>query len=318
MPTKKPFDRDKWLEEKRAKVQDAKEMLETGLTALRTSDEWKACMTAIAKNARLRYSVTRYSFGNQMMLACQCAGANRPQPTSVATFKAWQRVGRSVKKGEKGMFILTPKPWKREEKQSDGTSKELRGMSFGVAHVFDIAQTEGDELPVPPRVTVDIEDAATFSADVETLREVALAIDGEPVSDIEIRANQPGDPTNAQGWYVISTKAIVVVEHRSRAHMFKTLVHEVAHALLHPKGDHHSTPEREVEAESTAFIVCQVLGLSTDAFSFPYVESWAQRASCTSNDMIAKCGDRITKASHTILDALLGKQVEEPNEEEAA
>ena len=79
--------------------------------------------------------------------------------------------------------------------------------------------------------------------------------------------------------------------------------HEVAHALLHPLGDPHGTPEREVEAESTAFVVCHALGLDTGAASFPYVASWARGDNAL--DMVAASGERIAKTARRLLDALV-------------
>lgn len=259
----------------------------------------------------------RYSFGNQLLLAMQ-----RADVTSVATFKAWKKVGRSVKKGEKGLMILTPKPWKREEAQPDGTVKEKRGMYFGTAVVFDISQTDGKELPKPPPICVDVVDE-DFEVSVEALREVALSLhtadDKAIVSAVDLRDRRKGDHAQARGWYVPSTREIVIITDKtSRQMQFKTLVHEVAHAIMHGPEEHHAAPVMEVEAESVAFIVCSVLGLSTDSYSFPYVAVWAGRTRAVSaSDMVKRSGDRITKAATTILDALLGK-VEEPAGDEEA
>ncbi len=306
MSGKKAFDKAKWLDEKKAKIDGAKALLETGLAALQTSDEWIALLKSTARNIRRQLSATRYSFGNQMLLAMQREGVS-----SVGTFKTWQRYGRCVKKGEKGLMILTPKPWKREVEQTDGTTKERRGMSFGTAFVFDVSQTDGPPIEEPAPLCRDVEDAETFAHDVELLEEVARSM--PEVSRVDIRKRLPGDPSReAQGWYCPGDLSIVVItEGVSRSHQFKTLVHEVAHALLHPKGDHHSRPEMEVEAESTAFIVCQVLGLPTDGYSFPYVAVWASRSSEKSTEIVSRSGDRIVKAATRILDALLGK-VESP------
>lgn len=119
----------------------------------------------------------------------------------------------------------------------------------------------------------------------------------------ELRARQAGDPSGARGWYVPATREIVVLsDSGSRALIFRVLCHEVAHALLHPQGAHHSRPEMEVEAESVAFIVCHALGLETGDISFPYVAGWAHGEDAV--EMVARSGQRILKAAQTLLSAL--------------
>ena len=113
-----------------------------------------------------------------------------------------------------------------------------------------------------------------------------------------------GDPSKARGWYTPATKQIVIVTgEQSDGSQFRCLVHEVAHALLHPKGDHHSTPEREVEAESTAFVVCHALGFDTgyDA-SFPYIAEWAHGTDAVKQ--LATTGQRILTAATRLLEVL--------------
>lgn len=301
--TEKPFDKEAWLADKLAKVDNAKERLEAGLLAFQTGEEWKTMLKALASNVRRRLSFTRYSFSNQILVWLAC-----PIATSVAGFHTWKRFGRSVKKGERGIVILAPRPWKKEIKHTDGTTEEKRGLSFGTEVVFDITQTEGKDLPAVSDFIVPVQDVSGFEHTVETLREVALSIEGSPVSAIELRTRSVFDPVGAAGWYAPRTKEIVIMQEGSRAAQFAVLVHEVAHALLHPAGDHHSTPEREVEAESVSFVVCEVLGLDTSKAAFPYVATWSQRSQANSAaEMVKRSGDRITKAVHVILDALLGK-----------
>jgi hypothetical protein len=112
-----------------------------------------------------------------------------------------------------------------------------------------------------------------------------------------------GDPGKARGWYFPASKQIVVVTgEQSDAMAFRTLVHETAHALLHPKGDHHSTPEREVEAESTAFVVCHALGFDTSDCSFPYVAEWAHGTETAKQ--LATTGQRVLGAATRLLEVL--------------
>jgi hypothetical protein len=153
---------------------------------------------------------------------------------------------------------------------------------------------------------------ASGEAELETLVKMAKGLDC--VSEVEVRAPQAGDLTDVYGWFNRTTKGIVVVtlEGRSTAALFSTLVHEVAHAILHGTDGHHDRAEKEVEAESTAYIVCKALGIDCGCFSFPYVANWAKGDS----KAVEKVGTRVAKAAAQILEAFEGAQ--EKAEEEAA
>lgn len=167
-----------------------------------------------------------------------------------------------------------------------------------------MAKRKGEPVPESPEVGSDVATPEGFGLSLDRLRECALAIEGSPVSGIVLRDREPGDRPGAGGWYQRSTRQIVVIRHESRAHEFHVLVHEVAHALLHGDGDHHSSPEREVEAESVSYVVCKVLGLDCSSYAFPYVAGWASGEKA--HEAVLRSGERITKAARTVLDALLG------------
>jgi hypothetical protein len=257
---------------------------------LQSGEDWTR---ALDTQARFH----RYSFGNCALIRLQC-----PDATRVAGFNAWKRLGRSVKKGEKGIVVLAPAgPGRREVERQDGTVDEKTWLRFRVAYVFDVSQTEGTPLAafaLPIKL-----DEESFASTVDELRKVALALPGGVVSAIEVRSREATDPRGACGWYNLATKAIVVVtEGVTRAQQFKTLVHEVAHAILHPAGEHHAAPVREVEAESVAYVVCSALGLDSSSYSFPYVSHWAQGESAAK--LVQQSGERIAKTARTILEAL--------------
>jgi antirestriction protein ArdC len=295
----KAFDKDSWLAQKEQRLQDATTALEDGLKALQSSDDWRRMLEGMAQVGAL--SVGRYSFQNQILI-CQ----QRPGTRLAATFQTWKEHGRFVRKGEKGICILAPIVKNVAEDDADDETKELRLVGFRLMTVFGVDQTDGDALPEIqlPNITAD----EVFEGSVETLREIALSIDGNPVSGVELRTRQDGDPSGALGWYKSKTKHIVVVtDSQSRAQQFSTLCHEVAHALLHPMGDPHGAPEREVEAESTAFVVCHALELDTSKASFPYVATWASRGPDQDPlKIIALSGQRIATAATRILNALCG------------
>jgi len=299
----KAYDREAWAAGQQAKLAQAREALDDGLTALLSGDDWKRALEAMSVAGAL--SVLRFSFTNALLVQLQ-----RPGTQLAGTFEAWKRVGRFVRKGEKALTVLRPavKSKQVEEKDDAGevvaTREDRRLVGFRPHSVFALDQTEGEALAsfsVP-----DLIGEEAFPGAVEQLRTVALAIEGDPVSSIELRPRMPGDHPAALGWYNRASRAIVVVtEDRSRAAIFKTLVHEVAHALLHGLSDHHSSPVREVEAESVAFIVSHALGLETGDHSFPYVASWAQGGAKEDPlKMVAASGERIRRASWRLLEVL--------------
>jgi antirestriction protein ArdC len=221
----KAFDKDSWLAQKEQRLQDAKVALEEGLKALRSSDDWRRMLEGMAQVGAL--SVGRYSFQNQVLIWQQ-----RPGTRLAATFQTWKEHGRFVRKGEKGVCVLAPVV-KKVTDDADDETEERRLVGFRLVTVFGVDQTEGDPLPEIhlPDITAD----EAFDGSVETLKQIALSIDGNPVSGIELRTREEGDPGSALGWYSPKTKHIVVVTGgQSRAQQFSTLCHEVAHALLHP------------------------------------------------------------------------------------
>jgi antirestriction protein ArdC len=291
-------------EERSAKIDAAKAALTDGLKSLVTSGDWQAMLDSMAR--RGKFSPARFSFRNQVLVESQ-----RPGVTAVATFNRWHSIGRYVKKGEKGIAVLQPQTWKRTEKNAKGEDEQVAGIFFKVLYTFAYEQTEGAECPAGVLSAVTLPEASG-EAELETLVKMAKGLDC--VSEVTVREPQAGDLTDAYGWFNRTTKGIVVVtiEGRSTAALFATLVHEVAHAILHGTDGHHDRAEKEVEAESTAYIVCKALGIDTGCFSFPYVANWAKGDS----KAVEKVGTRVAKAAAQILEAFEGAQ--EKAEEEAA
>jgi hypothetical protein len=163
----------------------------------------------------------------------------------------------------------------------------------------------GRPLPEPQPVTKNIDAEEAFTGSVETLRDVALGLGDDVVAAVELRPRGRRDSGVTRGWFDRRTREIVIITgETSRAQIFKTLAHEVAHAILHGNEDHHARSAMEVEAESVAFVVCNVVGVDSGVYSFPYVTSWADKENAES--MVLKSGQRIVRATNTILDALIG------------
>lgn len=210
-------------------------------------------------------SITRFSFRNFVLLLAQ-----RPSIRHAATFNGWLARERHVKKGEKGLTVLRPRFIKERSTDSDGTASERQKLAgFSYLTVFGLDQTDGQALPEPVRP-------------------------------------QPDDNPTAGGWFHLQTHQIVVITgETSPAQQFKTLAHEVAHAILHGDGDHHARSTAEVEAESTAYVVAHALGLDTSSYSLPYVATWALAADEKEpTRVVALVGERVRKAASLILGVL--------------
>lgn len=273
----------------KARVEDAKQALTAQLKALTSSEDWKKTLTSMAVLGRT--SIARLSFRNFVLLLGQ-----RPDIAHAATFQAWRAMGRMVRKGERALYVLKPRFARRSA--DDGQSEDDKKLvGFGVLPLFALQQTDGPpfESPVTPR---DFS-SPDFTHTVEQLRVVALA-QCPHVTAIELRARSSDDAIGTFGWFNRRTQSIVVLTDTPPQQQFATLVHELAHAILHGADEHHSRALKEVEAESTSFVVCHALGLDTSSFALPYVASWAEG----DLDAVAAAGENIRRASMTILDAL--------------
>lgn len=273
------------------KAKEAFEKINQGIQLLLEKDEWKKFLQA-------RKHFHSYSFGNVLLIFAQC-----PHATQVAGFKTWQKLGRYVKKGEKGIQILAPviKVEKVEEEETNedlavstdaetAKEKERRTLiGFRVVYVFDVSQTDGAPLPPHPKVSL-------VEGNTNGLYEKALRACPFPV--------QEKDCKGASGYFERTTQSIAIQKGLPERHKLKTLIHEWSHGLLHGEWT-DSTPHvlRELEAESTAFIVMDALGMDTSGYSFAYLASWGNGEDAI--QMIRQSGPRIFQTAEIIQNALL-------------
>ena len=257
--------------------------LTDGISKLTTSEQWQRYLDFQGR-------FHRYSANNVVLISMQC-----PEATRVAGFNAWRKMGRFVRKGEKAIWILAPMVYKQAEAADGDYERVIRG--FKPVAVFDLSQTDGEELPeVCNRLTADA------PADLfERLRSVAEA-HGFSVEDAELSGSVNGDCSHSE-------RRIRVEVRNAPAQRVKTLAHELAHALLHEHFD--SRPLAELEAESVAYVTCQALGVDSSDYSFGYVASWAGDGDTAIAAIKASC-ERIQKAAAEILRAF------EPDEQEEA
>lgn len=258
------------------RLQELHARLISSVEALVSGEDWQQMLRVAAR-------FHRYSFYNQMLIMAQSPDAIR-----VAGFNTWRSLGRSVRKGEKGIAILAPCIYKKcleDSNDADVEARVLRG--FRVVHVFDVSQTDGEEIPevLPRRLEGEVAQELWEGLAAQA-KALGYRIITEPLGG---RRN---------GYCDFGAKVIVIREGVSGAQALKTLVHEVAHATVHsPTYDRIAA---EIEAESIAYIVCNVLGLDTDEYSFPYVASW----SGGDIEKIKAAGERVVSTARGILSTL--------------
>lgn len=264
--------------------------LEKGLTDLFSSDKYKQYLTTMAK-------FHNYSFNNTLLIAMQ-----RPDATLVAGYNAWpKKFERHVVKGAKGIRIIAPVTLKKtvevrtprndstasqdkipiyapgetkedyEKRTSEVKTKDVEYTAFRVTTVFDISDTEGKELP-----TVGVNELDGKVADYNRYISALTKMSRVPIEYADIQSG-------AKGYYSVSDKKIVIQKDMPEAQTLKTLIHEMAHSLLHDKDvnkeagidDQKSKSVKEVEAESIAYTVCSRFGIDTSDYSFGYIAGWS-------------------------------------------
>ena len=276
--------------------------LESGVEELFTSNRYQEFLKTMAK-------FHNYSFNNTMLIAMQ-----RPDATLVTSYKNWQSMGRQVMKGEKGITIIAPAPYKKmKEKEvldenqrpimgTDGKPKtekvEVTVPHFKAVTVFDIAQTSGEPIQTlaPELLTAAVQDFDSFMQAIQKISPVPIRFD-------EIDGN-------ANGYYHNADKEIVIKKGLSESQTLKTAIHETAHAKLHDKeimeslGVEKDRLTKEVEAESVAYCVCSSFGLDTSDYSFPYIAGWS-----SSREM------KEMKASMDVIRKTAGEMIDQLTEE---
>ena len=259
------------------KVQEITEKLEQGIKELFESEKYKTYLNTMSR-------FHNYSFNNTMLIAMQ-----KPDATLVAGFKAWQKnFDRHVKKGEKGIRILAPAPYKIKEEQEklDPITGEImldkNGMpiteeveikipAFRVVPVFDVSQTDGKELP-----DIGVNELSGSVEDYEDFMQALTEVSPVPITYEDIEGE-------AKGYFHTTDHRIAIQEGMSQSQTVKTAIHEVAHAKLHDREQNQDIDTvldkdrntKEVEAESVAYTVCQHFGIDTSDYSFGYIAGWS-------------------------------------------
>ena len=275
-----PEERAAYNAQKQAEIEATIKRIDEGVKAVFQSDKYKEYLKFASK-------FTDYSARNTLLINLQ-----RPDATLVAAYGKWKQLGRQVERGQTGIEILAPVAYKTNQVleterpavdefgnqlyNPDGTEKmetvekPMTGLAFKKVYVFDVSQTSGKELPDP---------VTELTGDIDSARKEAVFAALKKVTgiDIEFKDIKGG----AKGYYHLKEKRIAILEGMSETQTLKTAIHEMAHQKLHSV----ETPnvldlaltrgEKEVEAESVAYTVCQYFGIDTSDYSFGYVAGWS-------------------------------------------
>jgi hypothetical protein len=258
---------------------DVHATLVRGLAELTSSRRWREWL---AMQARF----PSYSYGNVLLIGAQC-----PSATRVAGYRAWRGLGRHVRRGERAIYILAPL-WRRDRSggahaATVAADAPRRLVGFRPVAVFDISQTEGAELPEICQPLTGPDRGDNFARLVEVAGRLGF--------DVVRRRLGAG----VNGECHLAVRQIVIDEALHGAQAVKTLAHELAHGLLH-EGE-TDRARAELEAESTAYLLCRELGIDSAEYSFGYVASWSGGGDAAAAAIGRSCS-RITMALSRLLD----------------
>lgn len=276
-------------EERMSQIQ---EKLEAGVREIFDSEKYKDYISTMAK-------FPHYSINNCILIVSQC-----PEASHVCGYKKWQTdFNRVVNRNEHGIMIIAPMTYKADVEEAvfdsenhpvlDSNGKQVTEtvtrefQGFRPAYVFDVSQTSGDPLPtLATMLSGGVED-------FENMKDILIAISPVPISFEKITGG-------ANGYFSSATQSIVVKEGMSELQTIKTMIHEIAHATLGHGGkdDKWDRETKEVQAESVAYWVTQMVGLDTSDYSFGYISGWSKDREVTelkeNLDLIKTTADKIS------------------------
>lgn len=241
-----------------------KEHLEKGIESYLDSNTYKNFLSCFS-------SFNDYSQKNMRLLLAQL-----PTATMVAKASDWKNLGRFPSKGTKALRIYGPNP--EYKKDAEGNFlKDEKGKKIPTGNiagwklvpVFDVSQTHGKELPKPIyELTENFKEPKHFLSIFNAVKNCTTA----SISLQEISRE------GVRGFYNHDTHSIVIRKGMNQYQTLKTEIHEVAHSLLHQKtSEFISKEQKEFEAESVAYIVCQNYGVDTSDYTFAYLSSWTNK-----------------------------------------
>lgn len=264
-----------YKEQKQAEIDEMIKRIDEGVKAVFKSERYKEYLKFASK-------FTNYSPHNTMLISLQ-----KPNATLVASYGKWQKLGRQVEKSERGIAIFAPVIYNTDHRLetkksiSDRYSKQIsdeneisenqiKRITFKKVYVYDISQTDGKDMPCF--------DSDELKGDIDPTKKKAILEALEKAAGIKIAFEDIKG--SAKGYYRTVEDQIVIKSGMSDNQTLKTAFHETAHKLLHDPKNNLTTvksprSEKEVQAESVAFIVAERLGMDTSEYSFPYIASWS-------------------------------------------
>ena len=272
------------------KIKVALDRIEQGLATINTDEDW-------LKFLRFQSLFYQYSFGNTIMIFLQ-----NPEATYVMGYKAWNKLGRYVRKGSKGLAILAPcikkvEVFKEPENKSEyhdqegerETKKVLSG--FRITYVYDLADTDGSDEMLPVLVK-------GLSGNGDTEKEIYERLYSVLSKEFTI---QEVSGTASKGSFNLESKIISIRSDLEYLQRIKTLLHETAHAYDFEMNTEEDIPRnrRELIAESVAFCVSMRLGLDTSSYSLSYIQSWLKN-----KEELKIIADTVQKVSYKIINML--------------
>lgn len=272
------------------KIKAALERIEQGLATINTDEDWISFL-------RFQSLFYQYSFGNTIMIFLQ-----NPEATYVMGYKAWNKLGRYVRKGSKGLAILAPcikkvevfkEPENKLEYHDQEGEKETKKVlsGFRIAYVYDIADTDGSDEMLPVLVK-------GLSGNSESEREIFIRLMKVISKEFVV---QEITGTASKGSYNLETGIITVRSDLEYLQRIKTLLHETAHAYDFKMNPEEDIPRnrRELIAESVAMVVSMRLGLDTSSYSLSYIQSWLKN-----KEELKIIADTVQKVSYKIINML--------------
>lgn len=293
-------------EERMSQIQ---EKLEAGVREIFESDKYKEYISTMAK-------FPHYSINNCILIVSQC-----PEASCVCGYKKWQTdFNRVVNRNEHGIMIIAPMTYKADVEEAvydaenhpvfDSNGKQVTEtvtrefQGFRPAYVFDVSQTSGEPLPTLATMLSD------GVEDFNKIKDVLIEISPVPISFEEIRGG-------ANGYFSPASQSIVVKKGMSELQTIKTMIHEIAHATLGhgSKEDKWDRETKEVQAESVAYWVTQMIGLDTSDYSFGYISGWSKDREVTelkeNLDLIKTTADKISADLELALSKIVDKAKEQ-------
>lgn len=272
-------EKNEYKKHKQAEIDEMIKRIDEGVKAVFESNRYKEYLTFASY-------FTNYSPHNTMLISLQ-----KPNATLIASYGKWRKLDRYVMKGETGIAIFAPiiynadQCFKSKKSAADKHSKKIfndntaekaenveeqcKKIAFKKVYVYDISQTDGKDLPYFENSEL------TGNIDSKKRKTILQALEKLTGIKIEFADIQGG----SKGYYNFIEDRIVIKSEMSDNQTLKTAFHETAHKLLHdPKNvkfTNYSRNEKEVQAESVAFMVAEKLGIDTSEYSFPYIAPWS-------------------------------------------